>query len=222
MRTQGTRERNELTMQRITFAIVFGLLAALLASPTAAQRRPGTIYDPSVGPINPIANKTARRPGDVLTVIIQETQDVQNTETSAITRDTDLALQLNNFDIKPNAFNVLPGLDGGSSDSFTGAANVTKAGSLSAIITVLVVDVLPNGNMVISGRREIRVDGETKLIEFTGIVRRFDVRADNTVMSQRVADARVVYHGTGPLSNATERRGLGAAIHDAILWLWPL
>jgi flagellar L-ring protein precursor FlgH len=81
--------------------------------------------------------------------------------------------------------------------------------------------VLPNGNLVVRGRREIKIDKETKLIEFSGVIRRWDVKADNTVTSELVADAKVAYTGSGPLTNSTNRTGLGAWIHDAIDWLWP-
>jgi hypothetical protein len=47
------------------------------------------------------------------------------------------------------------------------------------------------------------------------------VKADNTVTSELVADAKVAYTGSGPLTNSTNRTGLGAWIHDAIDWLWP-
>ena len=100
-------------------------------------------------------------------------------------------------------------------------SNVEKNGEFTARITAIVMDVLPNGNLVIKGRREIKVDSETKVIEFSGVVRRYDVRADNTILSELVADARVSYTGEGQLTDTTERRGLGGLIHRAIIWLWP-
>ena len=75
--------------------------------------------------------------------------------------------------------------------------------------------------LVIEGRREIRIDNETKVIEFKGIVRRFDVSAMNTIESELVAEAHVSYIGTGNLTNATNRHGLGGWIHKALVWLWP-
>jgi flagellar L-ring protein precursor FlgH len=81
--------------------------------------------------------------------------------------------------------------------------------------------VLPNGNLVLSGRREIRIDKETKLMEFTGVVRRFDIDASNSVASELVADATVVYKGSGPLTTHTNRSGLGGWLHGFIAWIWP-
>jgi len=199
----------------------FLLAPALLAGAAAAQGRPGSIYDPGTGPINPIADKTARKPGDLLTVLIIENQDIKNEETSELRRGTTLDYALNSFDIKPDAFDPLPRIAASSQDDFNGTANVEKNGEFNARITAIVMDVLPNGNMVIKGRREIQVDYEIKVIEFSGVVRRFDVKADNTILSELVADARVSYQGDGQLTDTTSRRGLGNVIHRAIIWLWP-
>lgn len=202
-------------------SLFLALALPLLASQPAAQGRPGSIYDPAQGPINMIADKTARRPGDLITVLIVENQEVKNEETSQLRRATTLDYALDSFDIKPGTFSVLPRLAASSQDDFNGTANVEKNGEFTARITAMVMDMLPNGNLVIKGRREIRIDAETKVIEFSGVVRRFDVRADNTILSELVADARVSYAGEGHLTDTTTRRGLGSLIHRAIIWLWP-
>jgi flagellar L-ring protein precursor FlgH len=199
------------------------LLCTLLVagSAAAAQGRPGSIYQPELGPINMIADKTARRPGDLITVRIVENQEIKNEETSQLRRATTLDYALESFDIQPDVFDPLPRLAATSQDDFNGTANVEKNGEFTARITAMVMDVLPNGNLVIKGRREIKVDLETKVIEFSGVVRRFDIRADNTILSELVADARVSYTGEGQLTDTTSRRGLGNLIHRAIIWLWP-
>jgi flagellar L-ring protein precursor FlgH len=197
------------------------LALAALGARTTAQGRPGSIYDPALGPVNTIADKTARKPGDLITVLIVENQAVKNEETSQLRRASTLDYALDNFDIKPNAFNPLPRLAASSQDDFNGTANVEKNGEFNARITAIVMDVLPNGNMVIKGRREIQVDYEIKVIEFSGVIRRFDIKADNTIQSELVADARVSYSGDGQLTDTTSRRGLGNVIHRALIWLWP-
>jgi flagellar L-ring protein precursor FlgH len=196
-------------------------LALVCASPVLAQARRGSIYDPNQGPIGLIANKTAMRAGDLVTILISETQDLKNEESSALAKASNLDLQLTNFDIKPNAFGTFPRIAGKSDDNFTGTANYSKKGNFQARVTALVVDVLPNGNLVVNGRREIKIDKETKLIEFSGVIRRYDVKADNTIESELVANAKVSYTGNGPMTNSTNRRGLGAWLHDALTWVWP-
>lgn len=206
---------------KLTHLLPLALVVALLAPSSAAQGRMGSIYSPDHGPIGLVGNKTARRVGDLITVIISENQDLKNEEKTDLSKSTDLNQELSNFDIFPNAFDPLPSLAASSDDTLTGKANYEKKGNFQARLTAIVMDTLPNGNLVVKGRREIRIDDEVKLIEFSGIVRRYDVKPNNTVESELVADARVSYLGTGPLTNSTNRVGLGKWFHDAIAWLWP-
>ncbi|QDU70082.1 flagellar basal body L-ring protein FlgH [Engelhardtia mirabilis] len=208
-------------MRSRVLLLCLAIAAATPVDKVAAQVRPGSIYDVEHGPIDLIANKTARRVGDLVTVLISETQDVSNEESSGITKETALTYELLNLDVLPGAFDTLPSLDASSSSEFGGQATVSKRGTFEARLTAMVVDVLPNGNLVISGRREVRVDKEVKLIEFSGVVRKYDVSAANTVTSELVADARVAYTGNGPLTKASARNGFGAWVFDALDWLWP-
>lgn len=200
--------------------LTFSLLLALVV-PAAAQARKGSIYDPDNSPGAPMAARIAVRRGDLVTVLISENQNVRNQEASDLSKATNLNYKLNLFDIKPNAFSTLPKLDADSSDGFIGAAKYEKSGAFTARLAAVVVDVLPNGNLVISGRREIVIDDETRLIEFMGVIRRFDIEADNTIESELVADARVSYTGCGVMTDSTNRRGLNKVVHDLIGWLWP-
>ena len=200
--------------------IVFAL--SLGAPAVAAQGRPGSIYNPDRGVQGMIADKTARRPGDLLTVVISENLDLKNEESSILNRATSLDYGLDSFNLKSNLFDTpLPDVAASSTDNFNGTANYEKKGEFTARITAIVTDVLPNGNLVITGRREIKVDNETKLIEFSGIVRRYDVQANNTIQSELVAEARVSYTGQGTLTETTNRQGLGSWLHSALVWLWP-
>lgn len=215
-----------LSLQRILLgALALAALAApapalaLLQNP--AQGRRGSIYDPEQGPFGLVANKVGTRVGDLVTIVINETQDVKSEESSDLSKQTNLTYKLNNFDLKPNAFSTLPGIDASSDDGLKGTANYKKKGTFTARVTAVVVDVLPNGNLVVNGRREIRIDKETKLIEFSGIMRRYDISADNSISSELVANAKVSYVGSGPLTDSTNRKGLGALIHSAIAWVWP-
>lgn len=197
------------------------IVALALVSSAEAQRRIGTIFDPNFGQGSALMDKTAARVGDLVTVIIRETQDVKNEESTATSKTSSLNYQIIDFDIKPDAFATLPSLQSGKADSFDGSANVEKKGSFTARLTAMVIDTLPNGNLVIQGRRELRVDGDVKLLEFSGVVRRYDVTRANTVQSELVADARISYVGHGPSRQATQRRGLAAWLYSAIDWLWP-
>ncbi|MFT7484676.1 MAG: flagellar L-ring protein precursor FlgH [Candidatus Paceibacteria bacterium] len=202
----------------LTIALV--LFSAGSAAGQAMARR-GSIYSPAAGPYGLIANKTASRPGDLVTIMISEVSDVSEEAKSNFKTQTDLAYSLNTYNITPNSFNFLPELGAASSDDFKGEAKQEKKGTFTARLTAVVVDALPNGNLVLRGRREIRVDDQVKTIEFSGIVRRYDIKQNNTVESELVADAKVAYTGSGPATEATSRQGLGGLIHSAIVWIWP-
>lgn len=206
---------------QLTRNTLAAFLLALLAAQASGQARPGSIYDPDNSPGSPVAARIAVKRGDLVTVLISENQNVRNQEASDLSKATNLNYKINLFDIKPDAFTTLPKLDADSTDGFIGAAKYEKSGAFTARLAAVVVDVLPNGNLVISGRREIRIDQETKLIEFSGVVRRFDIAADNSVTSELVANAQVLYKGTGPMTKHTNRQGIGSWFHDAISWLWP-
>lgn len=200
------------------------ILLLALTTPSALaqhQARRGSIYSAANGPFGLIANKTASRPGDLVTIIISETTDVIEEDKSNFKTSTDLAYSLNTYNITPNSFNFLPELAASSKDDFTGEAKQEKKGKFTARLTAIVMDALPNGNLIIRGRREVRVEDQVKTIEFSGIVRRYDVTQSNTVQSELVADAKVSYTGAGPASEATSRQGLGGMVHSAIVWIWP-
>ena len=163
---------------------LFTLLAALaLTSSATAQSRPGSIYDVNAGGVSLVAHKIAHRPGDLITVVINEAQNVTNQEASDFSKSTNLDYEMNKMEIFDNLFETLPSIGATSSDGFTGSATYTKAGAFNARLTAIVVDVLPTGNMVVEGRREVRIDNETKIIEFRGILRRWDISPMNTIDS---------------------------------------
>jgi flagellar L-ring protein precursor FlgH len=200
------------------------LLALVATSSLASAQMPirrGSIYAATNGPYGLIADKTASRPGDLVTILISETSDVSEESSSDYKRASGLGYSLDALDIKPNAFNFLPSVSSSTTDDFKGEAKQEKKGTFTARITAVVMDALPNGNLVIRGRREIRVDSQVKTIEFSGIVRRYDIRANNTVQSELVAEAKISYSGTGPATETTERGGLGGLLHSALIWIWP-
>jgi flagellar L-ring protein precursor FlgH len=207
------------SLTRLSRLLASALAVVLLAAEAGAQVRLGSIYDPELGPRNQIAARTAFRKGDLLTVLIRESQNVRNEEASDLAKATNLNYKINIFE--PEVFDPLPIVDADSTDSFIGSANYQKSGAFTARLAAIVVDTLPNGNLVVSGRREIRVDNEHKLIEFTGIVRRFDISATNTVESELVANAQITYKGHGPLTDSTNRIGLGGWVHRLFAWFWP-
>jgi flagellar L-ring protein FlgH len=184
---------------------------------TAALAPAQSLWNPD-RPSPPLcADTTARAVGDVLTIVISEKQTVKNKEDTELSKSTSLDAALTNFDILPNAFNPLPAVAGSSDKQFDGEAKYDKQGSFETRLSVLVIDVQPNGNLVVEGRRRIVVDREVKCIRVTGIVRPYDVTTANAIFSWQVANASVAYEGNGTLTRTTNRGFLG----ELLDFIWP-
>jgi flagellar L-ring protein precursor FlgH len=111
---------------------------------------------------------------------------------------------------------LLGGLSTGAQSSNNGTGSTTQSGRFSTRVAVTVREVQPNGNMLIEGTRLIKINKEEQQITFTGIIREDDIRADNTILSERVADARITNLGKG-LAADRQRRGILTWILD---WLF--
>ncbi|RMG16453.1 MAG: flagellar basal body L-ring protein FlgH [Planctomycetota bacterium] len=178
----------------------------------SAQRRATLVSDP-----------TARERGDIVTVLVDESQSATSSAETSIEQTTEskAGLEVEGF---PHAFRSMGGPPSGSVESsraFDGEGSYRRSGSLRARVTAVVVDVLPNGYLVVEGAREVRVDDETRLLEVRGIVRPADLTASNTVLSEQLAEARISYEGDGPLTRSSSRGILGTIVD--FLWhhLWP-
>src|ERR1043165_6212024 len=95
------------TILALTALLALGAPAAAIALWQQGPVRRGSIYDPDQGPFGLVANKVGSRVGDLVTVVISESQDVKNEESSDLTKTTNLKYELSNFDVAPNAFNPL-------------------------------------------------------------------------------------------------------------------
>jgi flagellar L-ring protein FlgH len=157
--------------------------------------------------------------GDVITVLLNESTQAARTQNGTITRDSSNTLVptgLQNYGAGLGGFMKGINLTGGSiSNKGTGAAD--QQASLSGSVAVAVVEVMPNGNLVLRGEKQLALTEGTEVIQVAGIIRPDDVAPNNTVQSRRLANAQIAYRGTGDLANAT-RAGWGTS---ALLKLWP-
>lgn len=103
-------------------------------------------------------------------------------------------------------------------NSFKGEAESDRSGQVTASIAARVVEVLPNGNLSLFGRRAMKVDHEVQYIVVSGIIRPQDISATNRVQSTYLADARIEYYGKGVLSDK-QKPGWGTRLIDNI-WPW--
>ena len=107
----------------------------------------------------------------------------------------------------------------GATNSFKGQSKADQSNSLQGNISVSVVKVLPNGNLLVRGEKWIMLNNGNEYIRITGLVRPEDVSSENSVSSQRVANARIHYGGTGDLANTQEQGWLTSFFNGP--W-WPI
>jgi flagellar L-ring protein precursor FlgH len=158
-----------------------------------------------------VSDVKARSRGDIVTILVVEKVDAKrarNTSTSRAESGDGSVDQI----VYPNVGTLngqKPKISFSSKRSFAGGGSVTDSGTVSATVAAQVVDVMPNGNLILSGAKEVTVSGEVQVVTLTGIARPQDITTDNTVLSTNLAEARVHITGSGPLNDAQRRTMVG-------------
>lgn len=168
--------------------------------PVAPENNSGSLFQPGYG-MQLYEDRLARRVGDIITVMLSE-KTVSSKSTGSNVKKNDKQ------DWKGSAsFGAPVGQDVGvkteTKKEFSGSADADQSNSLEGSITVTVVDVLPNGVLVVRGEKWLTLTRGDEFIRITGLVRPEDIRPDNSVISTRIADARISYSGSGQLSDST-------------------
>ena len=174
--------------------------------PKPADYSNGSIWQSSS--VNLTDDLKARRRGDIITIIISETASASKEAKTGTSRDSSVGAGIPNMMglekaaiLKSNFSDLANLIKANANSSFKGSGSTTRQENLKATITARVVDVLPNGNLNIEGRRNIKVNEEDQIIVLEGTVRSRDISPDNTVNSIYVADARISYSGRGIISD---------------------
>ncbi|WP_421787304.1 flagellar basal body L-ring protein FlgH [Hyphobacterium sp.] len=167
----------------------------------------------------------AANPGDILTVSINiaDSASVQNSTNRSRTsaEDSDLTnflggeaalSQFFNDAIDPTSIASF-----GSTGSHTGTGAVSRSESINLSVAAVVTDRMPNGNLAISGRQEVRINNEVRELLVSGVVRPQDIASDNTISHTQIAEARISYGGRGHISDV-QRPRVGQEVFDI---LWP-
>ncbi len=137
--------------------------------------------------------------GDILTVRIYEDAQASNVSQTDVKKegkfDTKGGPGIGTLDFIP-----LFGASGENTNEYKGSGNSTRRGNLKASMTVRVIALRTNGDLVIEGNRVIRINNDDETLTLSGIIRPQDVGSDNTVDSYFIADAKISYSGKGPVS----------------------
>jgi len=165
------------------------------------------------------ADDVARQIGDILTINITENSKVDNKAKRDMKKETDRS---NSFNGELNIDHILPSMPGFTMSATSGNELKSKADykderKFVDQVTVVVMDILPNDNLVVMGTRSRNIAGDIQTIEVSGIVRPSDIAFDNTVKSEQMADFRIVTKNSGVSAPYTKPGWLGK-IFDVI---WP-
>ncbi|WP_371192667.1 flagellar basal body L-ring protein FlgH [Glaciecola sp. SC05] len=163
----------------------------------------------------------ARRVGDIITVRLSENTNATKRAGTVSSKETNVDVQPiiglggNALQIGPEAIQL--GVD--SRNEFNGDAQATQSNSLQGNISVTVVDVLPNQNLIIRGEKWLTLNNGDEYIRLTGVIRPADITPTNEVQSNKIANARIQYSGTGSFARAQEKGWLSQFFSST--W-WPL
>ncbi len=200
---------------RIGLVLVLTVFALCLVLPTADSQA-GSIWAKRGKNMRALyADDVAHQIGDILTIKITEDSKVDNKAKRDLKKETDRS---NTFNGDIGGFADLGefGLTAESGNGLKSKADYKDERSFEDLITVVVVDVLPNRNLVIMGTRSRNIAGDIQTIEVSGIVRPSDIAFDNTVKSEQVADFRIVTKNTGIAAPYTKPGWLGTVLD--IIW----
>ena len=183
----------------------------------AAETSPGSLWSPNARLLDIGADLRASRPGDIVTILVDE-------HASAVAKGTTKTNRASNVDasIGSAAGMVRPALNGmlkaGSSQSLAGDGETTRENTLRATLTARVSEVLPNGFLVIEGTKNITVNSETQTVAVRGVARPVDITTGNMVSSDRLALLEIKVNGKGVVNDAVRRPNF---LYRLILGLLP-
>lgn len=161
----------------------------------------------------------ARQVGDLITVELREATSARKKASTSLAKDKSLSLSpfsLGGAPVTIKGHTIEASLE--QEQAFDGSAGADQSNSLQGQISVSVVRILPNGNLVVRGEKWMMLNNGNEFIRLTGIIRPEDVDSENTVNSNRIANARIQYGGTGDFASTQEQGWLSRFFNGPI---WP-
>jgi flagellar L-ring protein precursor FlgH len=157
-------------------------------------------------------DQRAHQIGDILTVVVNITDTAKTSDETQRSRsnseDSGVTDFLGSKTIKTPATAILPGriLTADGSSSSDGKGSINRQEAVQTNVAAVVTQVLPNGNLVVEGKQELRVNFEIRELVVAGIVRPEDIQSDNTIDSTKIAEARIAYGGRGQITDVQQPR----------------
>ena len=197
-----------------------------LPLPPSPPPQEGSLWTPK-SPRGLLADLRACNVGDIVTVAITETNSAGDEATTQADRTSGVKVgvtsllglslpKMNAF--QDNTVTAENAIEGAVGNVSKGTANTARKSTFISFLTTQVVHILPNKNLVIKGTRHMKINNETEVVTLSGIIRPEDLAPDNSVLSTKVAEARIEISGYGVVSDK-QRQGWLTRILDHI-WPW--
>ncbi len=197
-------------------------LPVIPASARVPETETGSLFQAGFG-LTLYGDEKAHQIGDIITVQLNERTVSSKSSSTSVTKDNEISF--NEDDDGNTILGTNPSFKNLSFESnltqereFEGEADSDQSNSLQGSISVTIADILPNGNLVVRGEKWIMLNQGEEYIRVSGIVRPQDVTPQNTISSNRLADARISYGGKGPLAESQVMGFLTRFFYTAF---WP-
>ena len=185
-----------------------------MPTPMVLEPAPNSLWRPGARAF--FKDQRAKQVGDVMTVVI----NIQN-ERAQLSQSTKRSRESGENASVTNIFGVSPieaaephvGATGDS--TFAGTGSVDRSENVNLRLAAVVLQVLPNGNLAVSGRQEVRVNGDLRELLVQGVIRPEDIKSDNTIAWDKIAEARISYGGRGTITDVQQPR-YGQQVFDVL------
>src|SRR3972149_5518448 len=202
---------------RMKYLLAIAVFISVLGVNQAIAENDGSLWSEDRPQSFLFSDSKAGRVGDVVTVRIVESSRGNKNASTKTEKDSSLSTSISAFFGMSSDKLSQAGVGAEASEKHDGSGSTSRSSDLTAVLTAKVIDRLPNGNLVIDGRREVIVNNETQLISLSGTVRPEDIGQGNTVLSTYISDARITYTGDGVIGDK-QRVGWFVRIMDKV---WP-
>jgi flagellar L-ring protein precursor FlgH len=168
-------------------------------------------------------DQRATRVGDILTVVVKISDKADLDSSTETTKSNEESIDASTFfGLESKIGKVLPGdIDPGNladistNNAISGSGKIGRKEDIETKVAAIVTQILPNGNLVIKGTQQVKVNHEMREMQVEGVIRPEDISSDNTIQSEQIAEARISYGGRGTITYANQPR-YGSDIIDII------
>ena len=196
-------------------------LIALLVTFQVTSVVADSLWKADTSPSSIVADKKARRVGDIVTIVVQQNTGATRNNNTTTAKQTAVDASISSFLYGPAASGLMtkggnyPAMNFSGKNTYSGGGQINNAETITDQVAVRVIDVLPNGNLVVEGRRHTAFSGEKQDAILRGTIRYDDILANNTIYSYNVADASIQFVSHGTITDA-QNKGWFNRIWDKI------